>query len=691
MEAPTPGPTPRQELLKSLWQSFSSQDKSYLLHLHSDHQHNSVNDTSTADPKPVHVPAALSSSNPLHVNPADPKCPTQPSVLSSSTSTSTSTSTPPTHNRTNSSFATGYTRSRLNDLTRQFTNDSAGSDGSKLTKEDATKREHERVLGYRMSRISKIKKFETIAQKHADQHSSSRSILRSKISDNDSKMNNKRRKRLSTKRRLSVHKKPGEALNNTPIDQVTPQMKSTKTIMTMNEQDEIVYNLLTQQMILEHTRQSGMCGRLMTKVYPYFSPEPVSRRAKMTEMFIMVLVVVNVAMVVVATEIDLTLPSSQYLLVFVDAFELFSFVIFALEYVLRMWVCILDEKYAREGVIMGRLQYFISYNAIIDLMALIPTILEFLTNKNRGLSGTGIRLWRVIRIMKLEHYSAAFLTLRGGFEQQGHLWRLVLIYPCVALVIFATLLTFTETLENGADVHTAQYFASIPRSMFPTLLMLSGEAPLIDFTPGGQIVVALISIFSLVIMATATGILASGFESAMRENRETKTILEKTRRVLRNHIKENSKKKTNELKRRESERIPSAMASMAEMIAIRDQSGLIFEQVDQVENVMEDEMEDEVVDGVVDGVVGDVEDDVEDDVEATTTDTSLADSATSRGEPNVDIELVVTQAHVSRSKADGALDSTRTNNDNVNANATHFPDDSSEQPDMPPSRAISFD
>ena len=91
-------------------------------------------------------------------------------------------------------------------------------------------------------------------------------------------------------------------------------------------------------------------------------------------------------------------------------------------------------------------------------------------------------------------------------------------------------------------------------------------------------------------------------------------------------------------------------------------------------------MEDDVEDGVEDGV----EDDVEDDVEATTTDTSLADS--------VDIELVVTQAHVSRSKADGALDSTcTTNNDNVNANATHFPDNSSEQPDMPPSRAISFD
>ena len=468
--------TPRQELLKSLWQSFSPQDKSYLLHLHY-----STDDTSAATASDSIPDPALSSSNP------------ERRVVSSTSLT---------HNNQTNSFATGYTRSRLNDLTRQFTNGSAESDGSKLTKEEATKKEHERVLGFRMSRISKIKKFNTIPQKRVARPSSSRSILHSKISDNDLKMNKTRQRRSSTNRRLSVHKKPGEALNNKPIDQVDPQMQSTKTIMTMDEQDEIVYNLLTQQMILEHTSQFGMCGRLMTKVYPYFSPEPVSRRAKMMEMFIMVLVVVNVAMVVVATELELTLPSSHYLLVFVDAFELFSFAIFALEYVLRMWVCILDEKYAREGVIMGRLQYLISYNSIIDLVALIPTIVEFATNNNRGLSGTGIRLWRVIRIMKLEHYSSAFLTLRGGFEQQGHLWRLVLIYPCVAWVIFAALLTFTETLENGADVNTAHYFTSIPRSMFPVLLMLSGEAPLLDFTPSGQIVAGALSIFSMLIMAT---------------------------------------------------------------------------------------------------------------------------------------------------------------------------------------------
>ena len=93
--------------------------------------------------------------------------------------------------------------------------------------------------------------------------------------------------------------------------------------------------------------------------------------------------------------------------------------------------------------------------------------------------------------------------------------------------------------------------------MFPTLLMLSGEAPLLDFTPGGQVIVSLLSIFSLVIMATATGILASGFEAAMRETKEKSHALELTRRVLRKHIKKEARSQRNirreAIKRRKAE------------------------------------------------------------------------------------------------------------------------------------------
>lgn len=189
-----------------------------------------------------------------------------------------------------------------------------------------------------------------------------------------------------------------------------------------------------------------------------------------------------------------------------------------------------------------------SYNALIDLIALIPSIIEWSSSTSStssslsGSQGSALRLWRVVRIMKIEHYSNAFATLKGGFSgKQKELWKLVIIYPIVGLIIFATLLSYTETLDNGATYETSVYFTSIPRAMFPTLLMLAGEAPLIDFTAEGQIIVSVLSVFSLVIMATATGILASGFESAMRETKEASIVLEQTRRILRHHIKKEAK------------------------------------------------------------------------------------------------------------------------------------------------------
>ena len=281
----------------------------------------------------------------------------------------------------------------------------------------------------------------------------------------DDVLDNKPRRSSSIKR--SLQRQLTSAASTTSKDDGNGT-KTDRSIMTENEQDEIVYRLLTQEMILEHARNDGgYCGKGMATVFPFFSPEAVSHRAKMTETCIMILVCMNVAAVIITTEepwfhtsSSSTGSSSEQhpntFLVIMQWFELFSFIVFSVEYLLRMWVCVLDEKYALHGNILGRMRYSVSYNAIIDLIALIPSLIEWMDTGNTRNVGTGLRLWRVVRIMKLEHYSRAFATLRGGFDQQGKLWRLVLIYPCVALILFSTLLSFTETLENGADVETVR-------------------------------------------------------------------------------------------------------------------------------------------------------------------------------------------------------------------------------------------
>ena len=329
--------------------------------------------------------------------------------------------------------------------------------------------------------------------------------------------------------------------------------------LTEEEKDGIAVKIMENQDIVNQAFNGNCISRLQARLYPYLL-SPNSKRTKVTESFIMALVVLNVVIMVITTEDSWFNDVGPGTEVVLNLIEYSSFGIFSFEYLIRLWLCTLDKKYFESGPILGRLHYVISYNALIDFVALIPSIIEInecvkLMNNGESCSAAGmgaggaLRLWRIVRILKLEHYSNAFSTLKGGFTKQAALIRLVLIYPSVAWVIFATLLSYTETLENGADEFTAEYFSSIPRALFPTLLMMSGEMPLVDFTPLGMVVVSLLALFSLVIMATATGILASGFEVAMREQENDSKIYQQTFRELRRLIKMNTQKNREEKKK----------------------------------------------------------------------------------------------------------------------------------------------
>ncbi len=329
------------------------------------------------------------------------------------------------------------------------------------------------------------------------------------------------------------------------------QIRELAGLLSEEDQDEIAYQILTQRAILLRSEERGGLSYLQARIYPYLSPEPYTLRAKRTEKLIMCIVLLNVVSMIVSSEDQWFVAAhrneqsetgaiSRVVLIAVQVIEYVSFIVFVVEYILRIWVCTIDPKYYVKGTVCGRLAFMTTKSAIVDLIALVPSILEAslygLGSQSLG-AGAGLRLWRVGRILKLENYARAFVKLQGGFSKQGNMFRLVLVYPMVALIVFATVLTFTETRENGADEYVATFFTSIPRAMFPVLLMLSGEAPLVDFTPMGQIVVMCISLFSVLIVATATGILASGFEQAVKENEGVSVVLNEARRQLRKHIK----------------------------------------------------------------------------------------------------------------------------------------------------------
>ena len=59
------------------------------------------------------------------------------------------------------------------------------------------------------------------------------------------------------------------------------------------------------------------------------------------------------------------------------AFEIFSVVIFSIEYVLRVWSAPARQDLGNSSGFVKRLKYILSFTGLVDFLAIIPSILPF--------------------------------------------------------------------------------------------------------------------------------------------------------------------------------------------------------------------------------------------------------------------------------------------------------------------------
>lgn len=89
--------------------------------------------------------------------------------------------------------------------------------------------------------------------------------------------------------------------------------------------------------------------------------------------------------------------------------------------------------------------------------------------------------------------------------------------------------------ESGSGLESEHYFNSIPSSMFPCLLMLTGEFPIGDFTTAGKWVAGAMAIIAVAFFAIPTAILGSAFIQVM-EAEDTLAKFEKMMHMSLPHI-----------------------------------------------------------------------------------------------------------------------------------------------------------
>jgi len=226
-----------------------------------------------------------------------------------------------------------------------------------------------------------------------------------------------------------------------------------------------------------------------------------STESRITSGFLVVLIVLNVIATVLesVTHIAATWEQAFYV------FEVFSVVVFTIEYLLRLWTCVdlSDGRY--DSAFFGRLRYMLSPFALIDLIAVLPFYLFFFGHLDLRF----LRILRLLRLFKLTRYSSAFTALANVLEQQSKSILAAMSLLFMMLVLSASAMHLIEK-----DVQP-DAFGSIPQAMWWAVVTLTtvGYGDITPVTTLGKFVGGLVSIIGICMAALPAGLLASGFSA----------------------------------------------------------------------------------------------------------------------------------------------------------------------------------
>ena len=237
------------------------------------------------------------------------------------------------------------------------------------------------------------------------------------------------------------------------------------------------------------------------------------RLSKRFDIFIMTLILLNVAAVILET-VDSVYDRYQ---IFFEYFEYLSVFVFTIEYLGRLWTCTYFEKYKHP--VFGRIGFVFSFMAIVDLLAITPFYLPlFFSIDGRVLRV--LRLFRIVRIFKMGRYSTAFNMIVTVVSKRKEELLVTLTIVFVMLILASSLMYYVE--------HEAQpeVFRNIPETMWWGVATLTtvGYGDVYPITGLGKVLGAFIAILGVGIFALPAGIIASGFEAEitkrMREKEE---------------------------------------------------------------------------------------------------------------------------------------------------------------------------
>ena len=240
--------------------------------------------------------------------------------------------------------------------------------------------------------------------------------------------------------------------------------------------------------------------KLKKKVYDLLDPQQNSGWGHIVNVIIISLIVLNTLAVILETVDYFNQRYHAYL----RTFDIFSLIIFTIEYILRLWSCTANEHFSHP--VKGRIKYFFTPGALIDLFAILPFYLYQIFTADLRFIRT-LRLMLFFRFLKLGRYLTASKIILTVMQRKREELTVSLLAFLFMIMLSSCLMYYVE--------HAAQpeRFINIPQTMWWSVCTLTtvGYGDVFPITPLGKILTSFIILLGVGLLALPTGIVASGF------------------------------------------------------------------------------------------------------------------------------------------------------------------------------------
>lgn len=217
------------------------------------------------------------------------------------------------------------------------------------------------------------------------------------------------------------------------------------------------------------------------------------------ERFLIILILLNIVVFIFETDSTFYTHFSIY----IQNFELFSIIIFSVEYVLRI-------------LSLDKIKYMFKPLMIVDLLAILPFYLSFA--KINTTIFRVLRLFRLLRIAKLTRYTNALTNIKRALIRKKEELIVTGIALTACLVIFSILIYYAEN-NSGQKA-----FDSIPSSFWWTIITFTsvGYGDAYPITSIGKIVASFAAVLGLCFNGLFIGIIGSAFMETIEHKRTVK-------------------------------------------------------------------------------------------------------------------------------------------------------------------------